>query len=183
MKNDCLFCRIVKGEIPAAVIYSDDHLVAFTRHQSAGPAARADRAAPAHREPERAHGRDEALVGELVRRAARSRATRGYADGGFRTVFNTNADAGQTVFHIHLHLLAGRRSQLAAGIKRVEGAGFLFLSFCQILSRCLQQILPADRGWRGSRRRGSRARNNSGTAGGSPSASAAPDRDRGSAAP
>ena len=38
----------------------------------------------------------------------RSRASRGYADGGFRTVFNTNADAGQTVFHIHLHVLAGR---------------------------------------------------------------------------
>jgi histidine triad (HIT) family protein len=52
---------------------------------------------------------DEALVGEMVRRAAAIAREKGYADSGFRTVFNTNADAGQTVFHIHLHLLAGRR--------------------------------------------------------------------------
>ena len=49
------------------------------------------------------------IVGEMVRRAAAIARERGYADGGYRTVFNTNADAGQTVFHIHLHLLAGRR--------------------------------------------------------------------------
>jgi histidine triad (HIT) family protein len=52
---------------------------------------------------------DDALVGEMVRRAAAIARENGYADSGFRTVFNTNADAGQTVFHIHLHLLAGRR--------------------------------------------------------------------------
>jgi histidine triad (HIT) family protein len=49
------------------------------------------------------------IVGELVRRAAAIARDKGYADGGYRTVFNTNANAGQTVFHIHLHLLAGRR--------------------------------------------------------------------------
>ena len=51
---------------------------------------------------------DDALVGEMVRCAASIARDRGFADRGFRTVFNTNAEAGQTVFHIHLHLLAGR---------------------------------------------------------------------------
>ena len=54
-----------------------------------------------------AHG-DEALVGTLVRRAAAIATERGYAERGYRTVFNCNAEAGQTVFHLHLHLLAGR---------------------------------------------------------------------------
>ena len=49
-----------------------------------------------------------ALVGEMIRAAAAIAREKGYADRGFRTVFNTNADAGQTVFHIHLHVLAGR---------------------------------------------------------------------------
>ena len=52
---------------------------------------------------------DEALVGTLVRRAAAIAAENGYAERGYRTVFNCNAEAGQTVFHVHLHLLAGRR--------------------------------------------------------------------------
>ena len=51
---------------------------------------------------------DDRLVGELVRRAAAIAGERGLSAGGYRTVFNTNRDAGQTVFHIHLHLLGGR---------------------------------------------------------------------------
>jgi histidine triad (HIT) family protein len=51
---------------------------------------------------------DASLVGTLQYRAAQIARERGYAEGGFRTVINCNADAGQTVFHIHLHLLAGR---------------------------------------------------------------------------
>ena len=51
---------------------------------------------------------DDALVGELIRRAAAIARDKGFAERGFRTVFNTNGEAGQTVFHIHLHLLAGR---------------------------------------------------------------------------
>jgi len=109
MKNDCLFCRIVKGEVPAAIIYSDDHVVAFTDINPQAP-LHALIVPRQHIESLNAlTADDEALVGELVRRAALIARDKGYADGGFRTVFNTNADAGQTVFHIHLHLLAGRR--------------------------------------------------------------------------
>jgi histidine triad (HIT) family protein len=106
--TDCLFCKILAGEIPAAIIYEDDRLIAF---RDINPQA------PLHAliVPKRHIASlnelidsDDALVGEMVRRAAAIAQQHGYADRGFRTVFNTNADAGQTVFHIHLHVLAGR---------------------------------------------------------------------------
>ena len=58
---------------------------------------------------------DDALVGAMVRRAAALAHERGYAVGGYRTVFNCNADAGQTVFHLHLHVLGGRRMEWPPG--------------------------------------------------------------------
>jgi histidine triad (HIT) family protein len=105
---DCLFCRIIDREIPAAIVYEDDHLIAFN---DINPQA------PTHMliVPKRhiaslseLSESDDTLVGELVRRAALLAAERGIAANGYRTVFNTNRDAGQTVFHIHLHLLGGR---------------------------------------------------------------------------
>jgi histidine triad (HIT) family protein len=106
---DCLFCKIIAGEIPGAVVHSDDRLVAF---KDINPQA------PLHLliVPRRhvaslndLKSGDDNLVGEMVRLAASLAAQNGHADRGYRTVFNCNADAGQTVFHIHLHLLAGRR--------------------------------------------------------------------------
>jgi len=105
---DCLFCKLLEGSIPASIIYEDERLIAF---KDINPQA------PLHAliVPKRhiaslneLTAEDDALVGEMVRRAAGIAAQQGYADRGFRTVFNTNAEAGQTVFHIHLHLLAGR---------------------------------------------------------------------------
>ena len=105
----CLFCRIISGEIPASKVYDDDEVFAFN---DINPQA------PLHVliVPKRhiatvndlVRG-DEALVGTLVRRAGAIAADNGYAERGYRTVFNCNAEAGQTVFHVHLHLLAGRR--------------------------------------------------------------------------
>ncbi len=104
----CLFCRIVSGEIPARKIFEDDDVLAF---EDINPQA------PMHflvvprthvatvNDLEEEHDR---LVGVMVRRAAAIAAERGYAARGFRTVFNCNADAGQTVFHLHLHVLGGR---------------------------------------------------------------------------
>ena len=106
--SDCLFCRIVKKEIPASIVYEDDRLLAFNDINPQAPLhalivprqhiASLNALAPEH----------DALIGEMVRRAAAIARDKGYAERGFRTVFNTNADAGQTVFHIHLHVLAGR---------------------------------------------------------------------------
>lgn len=105
---DCLFCRIIRREIPASIIYEDDRLLAFNDinpqaplHALIVPKRHVDSLNTLSAD-------DDALVGEMVRRAAAIARDRGFADRGFRTVFNTNAEAGQTVFHIHLHLLAGR---------------------------------------------------------------------------
>ena len=105
---DCLFCRIVRKEIPASIVYEDDRLLAFNDinpqaplHALVVPKRHIDSLnalAPS----------DDGLVGEMIRRAAAIARDKGFADRGFRTVFNTNAEAGQTVFHIHLHVLAGR---------------------------------------------------------------------------
>jgi histidine triad (HIT) family protein len=107
--NDCLFCKIVAGEIPAKIVYQDDRLVVFkdinpqaTLHVLVVP--RRHIATLNDLQPG-----DDGLVGEMVRRAAALAAEHGYDARGYRTVFNCNADAGQTVWHIHLHLLAGRR--------------------------------------------------------------------------
>jgi histidine triad (HIT) family protein len=106
--SDCLFCRIVRKEIPASIVHQDDQVVVI---EDINPQA------PLHvLVIPRQHiatlndvsAADAPLVGEMIRRAAAIAREHGYADRGFRTVFNTNAEAGQTVFHIHLHLLAGR---------------------------------------------------------------------------
>lgn len=105
---DCLFCRIAAGEIPASIVYQDDDLVAFNDINPQAPMHVL--IVPRKHIPttsDISEG-DEALVGKLVRRAAAIAAERGYAERGYRTVFNCNSEAGQTVFHIHLHALGGR---------------------------------------------------------------------------
>jgi histidine triad (HIT) family protein len=105
---DCLFCKIVSGDIPSSIVYRDEHLVAFKDinpqaplHVLIVPRRHVATLNDLARE-------DDDLVGEMVRRAGAIARERGYADRGYRTVFNCNADAGQTVFHIHLHVLGGR---------------------------------------------------------------------------
>jgi len=104
----CLFCKIIDREIPASIVFEDDRLLAFNDINPQAPThvlvvpkrhiATLNDLVPA----------DDAIVGEMARRAAAIAKERGLSAGGFRTVFNTNGDAGQTVFHIHLHLLGGR---------------------------------------------------------------------------
>ena len=105
---DCLFCRILAGEIPASVIYEDERLVAFNDINPQAPlhALIIPRRHIATLNDLGPH--DDALVGSMQRAAAAIAKEHGYSDQGYRTVFNTNRDAGQTVLHIHLHLLAGR---------------------------------------------------------------------------
>ena len=104
----CLFCKIVNREIPASIVYEDDQILAFN---DIGPQA------PTHVlvVPKKhiatlndVQDIDARLVGTLVQRAAAIAKERGIDAAGYRTVFNTNRDAGQTVFHIHLHLIGGR---------------------------------------------------------------------------
>ncbi len=105
---DCLFCKIAAGEIPATLVHKDEHLIAFKDINPQAPMhvlivprrhiATLNDLTPA----------DDGLVGEMIRRAAALAVEHGHGDRGYRTVFNCNADAGQTVFHIHLHVLGGR---------------------------------------------------------------------------
>lgn len=104
----CLFCKIINREIPASIVYEDDAVLAFndinpqaSTHVLVVPKqhiATLNDLQPSH----------DAIVGTLVRSAAAIAKERGIDASGYRTVFNTNRDAGQTVFHIHLHLLGGR---------------------------------------------------------------------------
>lgn len=105
---DCLFCKIIAGQIPSSNVFEDDDLFAFNDINPQAPMhvlVVPKRHIPSLNELQPA---DDALVGEMVRRAGLLAKERGYDGGGYRTVFNTNRDAGQSVFHIHLHVLGGR---------------------------------------------------------------------------
>ena len=106
--TDCLFCKIIAGKIPGAIVYEDDAVVAFKDVNPQAPmhvliVPRKHIASLNDLIP----GDDE-LVGSMFRRAAALARDAGHDQHGYRTVFNTGREAGQSVFHIHLHLLAGR---------------------------------------------------------------------------
>ena len=105
---DCLFCKIINREIPASIVYEDDRVMAFNDIDPQGPThvlvvPKVHIATLNDLQPG-----DDAIVGEVVRRAAAIAKERGIDASGFRTVFNTNHDAQQSVLHIHLHLIGGR---------------------------------------------------------------------------
>jgi histidine triad (HIT) family protein len=106
--SDCLFCGIVEGKIPASIVRENDELVAFNDVNPQAPLHAL--VVPRRHVPtlNDLGETDDALVGRMLRFAASIAAEKGYSDRGYRTVFNCNRDAGQSVFHIHLHLLAGR---------------------------------------------------------------------------
>ncbi|PLX46868.1 MAG: histidine triad nucleotide-binding protein [Desulfobulbaceae bacterium] len=105
--DDCLFCKIINGDIPSDTLYEDDDVFAFRdinpqapvhflvipKKHISGPAAVA--------------AEDEKLIGKMMRVGAEVARREGIGDG-FRLVYNNGADAGQVVFHIHMHILGGR---------------------------------------------------------------------------
>ena len=106
---DCLFCKIIAGDIPADIVFQDDRVLAFRDITPQAPnhiliipkkhiATLNDVGAE-----------DAELLGYIMRTAATLAANAGCAEDGYRVVMNCNEAAGQTVFHIHLHLLCGRR--------------------------------------------------------------------------
>ena len=107
--TDCLFCKIIAGEIPGTILYQDEVLVILKDINPQAPThalvvPRRHIATLNDLTPD-----DDVLVGEMTRRAAAFAREQGHADRGYRIVFNCNADAGQTVFHIHMHVLGGRK--------------------------------------------------------------------------
>lgn len=105
---DCLFCKIINGDIPADIVYQDDYVLGF---KDVNPQA------PNHLLfiPKKhiatindLENDDAELVGKLYLAAKQVAKEKGFSDDGYRLVINCNEGAGQTVFHIHLHVLAGR---------------------------------------------------------------------------
>ena len=106
--TDCIFCKIIAGEIPGDIVYQDDDVLAFRDLNPQAPThilvipkehiATTNDIQPAQAE----------LAGKLILAAQHIAGEEGIAESGYRTVLNCNAGAGQTVFHIHLHLLGGR---------------------------------------------------------------------------
>jgi histidine triad (HIT) family protein len=106
MADNCLFCRIVRGEVPARMVAETEHCVAFRDINPQAPIHVI--IIPREHVPSLDEAKDAELVGRLSLLAAELARKEGIAERGYRTVINTNADAGQTVFHIHLHLIGGR---------------------------------------------------------------------------
>jgi histidine triad (HIT) family protein len=107
MEGSCLFCRIVRGEIPAKLVADTEDCLAFRDVNPQAPLHVL--VIPKRHVASLATADDAALVGRLSLVAAEIARREGFEERGYRTVVNTNGDAGQTVFHLHLHLLAGRR--------------------------------------------------------------------------
>ena len=105
---DCLFCGIVEGRIPASVVYQDDRLMAFHDINPQAPTHVLVLPREHIESLDDASQRDESLLGHLLRVGARMANDLGHAETGYRTVINTGAGAGQSVFHLHLLVLAGR---------------------------------------------------------------------------
>lgn len=107
--TDCIFCRIVAGEITANIVYRDGRTLAF---YDTNPQAPKHLLVIPHEHIESlddASQKDEALLGHLLRIAARVANEQGVGESGYRTVINNGGDAGQSVPHLHIHVLGGRR--------------------------------------------------------------------------
>lgn len=108
MAEDCLFCRIVGGELPARIVHRDQRVVALEDINPGAPTHLL--VIPVKHVKDITELADEGrLLGRMFTVANELARSRGIAESGYRTVFNVGPDAGQSVFHAHLHLLGGRR--------------------------------------------------------------------------
>jgi histidine triad (HIT) family protein len=106
MADDCLFCRIVRKELPVALVAEDEHSIAFRDINPQAPVHVL--VIPRAHVPSLDTANDAEMIGRLSLMAAQIARAEGVSEKGYRTVMNTNSAAGQTVFHVHLHLLGGR---------------------------------------------------------------------------
>ena len=112
---DTLFGKIIRREIPADIVYEDDEILAFRDINPQAPVHALFIPKKAIATLNDAGDEDAALIGRLVLAATRWAKAQNLAENGYRVVVNCNRDAGQTVFHLHLHLLAGRQMHWPPG--------------------------------------------------------------------
>ncbi|HEY2962884.1 MAG TPA: histidine triad nucleotide-binding protein [Pyrinomonadaceae bacterium] len=109
MSNEsCLFCRIVAGTIPADFVYQDERCVVIRDINPQAPMHVLVISRDHLESLDEAAQKDEPLLGHLLRVGARVANEQGHDEAGYRSVINTGAGAGQSVFHLHVHVLAGR---------------------------------------------------------------------------
>ena len=113
--DGCLFCRIIKGEIPCSRVYEDDEVFAF--HDISPQAPVHILVLPKKHIPDLSELKedDAELMGKLVWAASSIAREKGFASSGFRLVVNTKESAGQSVFHLHMHLMSGRNFRWPPG--------------------------------------------------------------------
>lgn len=107
-QTDCIFCKIVSNEIPSTRVFEDDVCIAFNDLSPQAPTHLLIVPREHFDSLDKAHIEHKTTLGHLLLTAANIARDTGFADDGYRVVINTNADGGQTVFHLHVHLLAGR---------------------------------------------------------------------------
>lgn len=115
MTDTCIFCKIVSNEIKGEVVYRDDQVTAF---RDINPVAPTHILIVPNRHIDSVNvleASDEPLMGHLITTAGKLAKEEGIDEGGYRLIMNTNADGGQTVFHIHLHLIGGRMMKYPMG--------------------------------------------------------------------
>lgn len=113
--TDCIFCKIITGDIPSTNVFRDEQVTAF---RDLHPAAPTHILIVPNKHIDSVNmltNDDEQLIGHLFTTAKQLAAQEGIAEDGYRLIINTNANAGQTVFHIHLHLLGGTPMQHPMG--------------------------------------------------------------------
>jgi len=104
--SDCLFCKIVAGEIPSTIVDESEHLITFEDINPQAPTHLL--VIPKQHFTTLLDCRDKDILGAMLDTANRLAAERGFDEKGFRTVINTNEEGGQLVRHLHMHILAGR---------------------------------------------------------------------------
>lgn len=111
----CVFCKIVAGESPAKIVFQDEQVTAFYDIHPAAPVHILITPNRHIASVNQLMDEDEALMGRLFTTAKRIAAQEGIAESGYRLIVNTNAHGGQTVFHLHMHLLGGSRMKYPMG--------------------------------------------------------------------
>lgn len=107
--TDCLFCRIVNKEIPSRLVYEDEKVLAFEDIKPQAPAHILIISKKHLASLKEADENDQNLLGYLLLTARKIAQDKGLAESGFRLVINSGPDSGQEVYHLHVHLLGGRR--------------------------------------------------------------------------
>ena len=106
--DDCIFCKIADGRIPSQTVFEDESCVAFNDLNPQAPTHILIIPREHFDSLDKMEKEQTMILGRLLLTAANIARDAGFADDGYRVVVNTNADGGQTVFHLHVHLLAGR---------------------------------------------------------------------------